>query len=115
MGIAKGGLIPFQVSQNRFGGIIFPQVTSQQCIDETALRVQAAIPGQLNSFMHSSMSWDAFQPKNLVESKAQQALQSLFSRRLFCFPRNKPIQRQLPANYAIDQFRSEERRVGKEC
>src|SRR6266568_194558 len=50
------------------------------------------------------MIWDAIEPKNLVKAQPEEVLQQRFLRATFGLAGDKPIQRHLPADNAIDKL-----------
>src|SRR6266478_1276018 len=65
---------------------------------------QAQRLGQFDGFVARGMIWDAIEPKNLVKAQPEEVLQQRFLRATFGLAGDKPIQRHLPADNAIDKL-----------
>ena len=107
MGVTESRVLSFKIGQQGFGHLIFAQISAQDGIDKTGLGTVPGLPGLLDGLVDGGVRGDAVEPENLVKAEPQEILQVAVLLAAFCFAGDKPIQGQLPARHAIDQFLAE--------
>src|ERR1039458_9714087 len=75
MRIAQVRPLRFQLGQQALRGVGLAQVAPQDGIDESRLRMKAALFGQLDRLVDGGMLGYAIEPKDLVKAEPQQVLQ----------------------------------------
>ena len=102
--MSKGGVRSLQFSQGGARCIELSQITTQDGIDESSLRLETFASCKFDGFVDGGMVWNAVEPKNLVQPQPQKVLEKWFLDAALRFAPDKPIQRCLPANDAIGEF-----------
>ncbi len=60
--------------------------------------------GEFNGFMHGGVVGNPVEPENLVETQPQQVLEAGLLFTAMGLPADEPVERDLPADDAIDEF-----------
>ena len=98
-GVAGGKVQPFLAENS-----IFTQASAQDGVDKTGLGGQAHLAGQFHGGMDGGMTGNAVEPKNLVQTEAQENAEQGTGWSGGNLAGGQPIQGGLPPHDAKDKF-----------
>src|SRR5579864_5245979 len=102
--ITQSGAFLLELIQQGPRCVMLPEVTAQNRVYESGLWPEPALFGQFDGNMHRGVIGDPVEPKNLVQTEAQEVLQSGLLDPVSGLASDQPIEGGLPANDAVHEF-----------
>jgi len=90
-----------------FGFGPLADVFTENGVDESRLRPESKLPGQIHRFIHGGVVGDATEPEELVKAELKEDAQHILLVAALCSSGNEPVQSHLPAHDAINQLLAE--------